>query len=461
MATFRLGSKRDVDMTTGNITGHIIRFAIPLLLGNLFQQLYNMVDTWVVGNYVSDDAFAAVGGVSPIVNMLIGAFMGLSSGAGVVISQYYGAGKYDKVQEAVHTSAAITLILSVVFTAVGLLITPLMLGLMDMPETAVDEASIYLNIYFGGMIGLLIYNMGSGILRAIGDSKRPFYFLVVCALLNTGLDLLFVLVFRMGVEGVALATIISQSVSATLVIITLLRAKNCVRITLSKLKIHWQILKKVLGVGIPTALQMAITAFSNVFVLSYITHFDNIKGVSYHLAGWTAYLKIDQLLLLPMQSIALSVTTFVGQNLGKGLTQRAKQGVNRALLISVVITIILTIPLVIFAPYFVSFFNKNQNVIAQGSLYLRVMTPFYFICAISQIYMFAMRGAGNSRPSLILMVSYYVVFRQIYLFIMERLCNELIPIVLSYPVTWVLCAATTAIYFYCIKLEKTRLVEDI
>lgn len=194
-----------VDMTEGNITGHLIRFALPLLAGNIFQQLYNMVDTWVVGNFVSNEAFSAVGTVGPIVNMLIGCFLGFSSGAGVVISQYYGARRTERVHDAVHTALVLTVILCAVFTALGIGFTPLMLRLMNTPAEVFPESSAYLTIYFGGISGLLIYNMGSGILRAVGDSRRPFYFLVVSAVLNTALDLLFVLRFGMGVEGVAWA----------------------------------------------------------------------------------------------------------------------------------------------------------------------------------------------------------------------------------------------------------------
>ena len=196
-------SRRDMDMTQGNITKQIITFAIPLLAGNLFQQLYNTVDTWVVGNYVSNEAFSAVGTVGPIINMLIGFFMGLSSGAGVVISQYYGAGRHDKVQETVHTAIMMTLILAAVFTGLGIVMIPYMLNLMKMPAEVIPEATAYLTIYFSGVVGLMLYNIGSGILRAVGDSRRPFYFLVICALTNTVLDLFFVLVLRMGVEGVA------------------------------------------------------------------------------------------------------------------------------------------------------------------------------------------------------------------------------------------------------------------
>ncbi len=264
---------KDVDMTSGSIARHIILFALPLLAGNVFQQLYNMVDTWVVGRFVSNEAYAAVGSVGPIVNMLVGFFMGLSSGAGVVISQYYGAKRMEDVQRTVHTTVTMTFILGIVFTAIGLGMTPFMLRMMNTPENVLPESTAYLSIYFSGLMGLMLYNAGAGILRAVGDSKRPFYFLVVCALLNTALDLLFVIVFRMGVRGVALATIISQSVSAILVLIVLLRTGECIKIRPRALRLHWDILKKIIRVGIPAAIQMAITGFSNIFVQSYINFF--------------------------------------------------------------------------------------------------------------------------------------------------------------------------------------------
>ena len=300
----------------GSITRHLIQFALPLLAGNVFQQLYNMVDTWVVGNFVSNEAFSAVGTVGPIINMLIGFFMGLSSGAGVVISQYYGAHRPEKVRDTVHTAMVLTLVLCAVFTALGLALIPAMLDLMNTPAEVLPESTAYLSIYFSGITGLLIYNMGSGILRAVGDSRRLFYFLVVSAVLNTGLDLLFVIRFHMGVAGVAWATIIAQAVSAVLVLAVLMRTvlmrtDSCVRVELRRLRVHWDMLKKIVRVGIPAALQMAVTAFSNVFVQSYINHF----GADC-MSGWTAYTKIDQLMFLPMQSLALSATTFVGQNLG-------------------------------------------------------------------------------------------------------------------------------------------------
>ncbi len=432
----------DVDMTEGSIVPHLLKFAFPLLLGNIFQQLYNMVDTWVVGNYVSNEAFSAVGSVGPIVNTLIGFFLGLSSGAGAVISQFYGAKKEDKVRDAVHTAMVMTLILGAVFTVVGIFITPYMLRLMNTPDDVFPQSEAYLRIYFAGIFGLMVYNIGAGILRAVGDSKRPFYFLVVTAVLNTVLDLVFVLKFGMGVEGVALATVISQGISAILVVITLMRSKGCVRFSVRRLKMKGEMLKKILGVGVPSALQMSITSFSNVFVQSYINYFG-----SDFMSGWTAYAKIDQLVLLPMQSIALASTTFVGQNLGSGQDKRAHKGLFTACALSVVCTAVLILPVMIFAPSMVSFFNGKEEVIEYGTVLLRVISPFYLLCCLNQVLGGALRGAGNSRAVMFMMIPSFVVFRQIYLFVMANyICNEFIPIAMAYPAGWTL--ATILLFSY-------------
>ena len=445
----------DVDMTQGSITRHIITFALPLMAGNVFQQMYNMVDTWVVGNYVSNEAFSAVGSVGPIINMLIGFFLGLSSGAGVVISQYYGARRHREVHDTVHTAIAMTLVLGVLFTGIGLGMIPYMLRLMNTPENVLPESTAYLTIYFSGILGLMIYNIGAGILRAVGDSKRPFYFLVVCAVMNTVLDLVFVLVFRMGVEGVALATIASQTVSAVLVLITLMRTDECIQLRLRDLRIHWVMLKKIVTVGIPAAIQMAITAFSNIFVQSYINYF----GADC-MSGWTAYAKVDQLVFLPMQSIALASTTFVGQNLGRNLPDRARAGVRRSLTLAMISTVIMMIPVMIFASPVVAFFNSKPEVVAYGTLLLRLMTPFYVLCCFNQIWGGALRGAGNSKATMVIMLLSFVLFRQIYLFAASRICNEIVVIAMSYPAGWMVCSLLTGIYYSKTSLTKTRLVED-
>lgn len=446
--------KRDTDMTEGNIIRHIIAFSVPLLLGNLFQQLYNTVDTWVLGNFTTNEAYSAVGSIGPVVNVLIGTFMGLSSGAGVVVSQFYGAKQYDKVHKAVHTSITLTFILSAVFTVLGIFMTPVMLQLMKMPDEVIPDAKTYLAIYFAGVTGLLVYNMGSGILRAIGDSRRPFYFLVVAALLNIVLDLVFVLVFRMGVSGVAYATIISQGISAVLVMITLIRSDSCIKFSFREMGISLEQIKLILRVGIPAALQMAVTAFSNIFVQSYVNHFgQNIMG------GWTTYTKLDQFMFLPMQSISLAASTFMGQNLGIGNIERAKRGVRISSAISLICTGVIMIPLVVFAPAFSEFFNAKPEVIEASTMLLRWMSPFYLICCFNQIYSAALRGAGNSKVPMIIMIGSFVVFRQIYLFIMANfICNEIIPIAMGYPAGWAVCSLATLIYYKKTDLTKTKLV---
>ena len=450
-------ARYDVDMTQGSTTRHLVRFALPLLAGNLFQQLYNMVDTWVVGNFVSNEAFSAVGTVTPIINTLIGFFLGMSSGAGVVISQYYGAHRPEKVREAVHTAMLLTVIMGVVFTGVGIAMTPLMLELMKTPAEVAPDQTAYLTIYFAGIMGLLLYNMGSGILRAVGDSQRPFYFLLVSAGVNTALDLLFVLKFGMGVEGVAYATIIAQAVSAVLTIAVLIGYDGSVKLSLRDLRIHWRMLKKIVAVGIPAALQMAITAFSNVFVQGYINHF----GADC-MSGWTAYTKIDQLVILPVQSLSLASTTFVGQNLGVGNVERAKGGVRRALYLSFAVTAVLLVPVLTLAPDMTAFFNSKPEVVSYGALLLRLLSPFYFFFCINQVYSGALRGAGNSQVPMFIMLGSFVVFRQIYLYVMANyISNEIVPIALSYPAGWFVCSAVTLLYYSRCKFDSHRLVEDV
>lgn len=446
--------RADVDMTQGNIFNHLITFAFPLLLGNLFQQFYNTVDTWVVGNYVSNEAFSAVGTVGPIINMLIGFFLGFSGGAGVVISQYYGAQRHDMVKKTVHTSITITVIIGAVLTIVGIFLVPYMLVLMKMPTEAFDEAKTYLTIYFSGLICLMLYNLGSGILRAVGDSQRPFYFLVVSALLNTVLDLVFVLIFHMGVEGVAIATVIAQSVSALLCFIVLFRTSSCVKISLKDMQIDKECAVKIVKLGIPTAFQMTITSFSNVFVQSYINYFGTDC-----MSGWTAYTKLDAFLFLPMQSLSIAATTFVGQNLGKNDVARAKKGVRVAMLMSFVSTLIIMLPMIIFAPQFVYFFNKEPNVIEFGTLFLRYITPFYIICCVNQIYSGALRGAGNTRAPMFIMLASFVFFRQAYLFVMANyISNTVLPIALAYPAGWFLCSLINFFYYRSVDLTKKRVV---
>ena len=446
--------KKAVDMTRGSTARHLISFALPLLLGNIIQQLYNTVDAWVVGNYASNEAFSAVGSVGPITYVLIGLFMGLSTGVGTVISQFYGARHPERVRDTVHTAVVMTFALGILFTLVGLAFTPGMLKLMKMPAGVMPEATTYLRIYFAGVMGLLFYNLGSAILRAVGDSRRPFFFLLAAAVLNILLDLLFVVEFRMGVAGVAWATVIAQGVSAVLVVVTLMRSEDCVRLELRCLKIHWDVLGKIFRVGIPAALQLAVTSFSNVFVQSYINHF----GENF-MSGWTAYSKINQIVILPMQSISLSITTFVGQNLGANLAQRAKKGVWIAFGLSAGTAAALMIPMMILAPQLVAFFNPRQEVVEFGTLLLRIISPFYLVYCVHDTLGGALRGAGNGKIPMIFTLVCFVGFRQLYLFVMANyISNQVIPIAMSFPAGWILSATLVMLYFRRTKLTATRLV---
>ena len=431
-------SRTETDMTTGSIPLLILGFAIPLLLGNIFQQFYNTVDTWVVGNYVGKQAFSAVGTLGPVTNTIIGFFVGFSSGAGVVISRQFGAKDNEGVSAAVHTFVAVTLISCVAMTAIGVGMVPLMLKILNSPEDVAPLQKLYLTIYFFGVSGLLIYNAGAAILRAVGNSFFPFLFLVVTTVINIILDLVFVLVFKMGTAGVAYATIIAQAISAILVVFVLMTTKSVVKVSISKIRIERSILKEIITVGLPSALQMSITAFSNVFVQSYINYFGTDV-----MAGWTAYNKIDQIFFLPMQSLALAATTFVGQNLGHNSIKRARKGATTALAMGLITTAIEILVVMISADSLVRFFvdDNESRVIYYGALFLRMNGPFFLAACVNQIYGGALRGASKTALTMANMLFSFVLFRQIYLFVMTRfISNTPITVGIGYPVGWVMCA---------------------
>ena len=336
-----------------------------------------------------------------------------------------------------------TFAMSAVLTIAGVVLTPLMLRLMNVPTEVYSDAETYLNIYFSGVSGLLFYNAAASIMQAVGDSKKPFYFLATAAVLNIIGDLVLVIVFHMGVAGVAWATILSQFVSAILSLLVLARTKLCVRISLHEMHMDWNLLKKIFRIGIPAALQMTIISFSNVFVQSYINYF----GADC-MSGWTAYTKIDALMFLPMQSIALAVTTFVGQNIGIGNAARAKQGIHTATIMAMICTLVLMIPTIIAAPYLVAFFNARGEVVYFGTLFLRWLTPFYFTACSNQILAAALRGSGDAKAPMLIMIFSFVIARQIYLFIVTKfISNTALSVGLSYPFGWMLCTGILLWYY--------------
>ncbi len=449
----KLSIHKDVNMTEGVIWKQLLWFALPLLVGNLFQQLYNSGDSIVVGNFVGKEALAAVGSSDSIINTLIGFFSGMATGAGVVISQYFGARDDENVHTAVHTTIALTFVLSVVFTILGVVLVRPMLHLMGTPDDVMPEATTYLTIYFAGVSGLMFYNMGAGILRAVGDSRRPLYFLIVSAVMNIVLDLVFVIVFKMGVAGVAYATIVSQFTSAILTMWTLTRETASYKIVWKRVRLISWMLGKIVRIGLPSALQMAITAFSNVFVQSYINEFG-----SSCMAGWSSYGKIDKFCMLPIQSVSLSITTFVGQNLGANQVKRAKKGSTVAFVMSLIMTVIIMVPIMIFATPLVALFNQEPEVLDYGTLFLRLMMPFFLCQCANQVYAGSLRGVGNTKAPMIIMMGCFIVFRQIYLFIISRLTESVIWVALGYPFGWILCSVIIYVYYKRCDLAKYRVV---
>lgn len=441
----------NIDMTQGVIWKQLVSFAVPLLFGFVFQQLYNTVDSIVVGNFVGKEALAAVGSTGSIINTLIGFFTGLATGASVVIARLFGARDDAGVSKAVHTTVIMTLFLAVIFTALGVSMVPPMLRIMKTPADVFSEAQTYLTIYFAGVTGLMLYNVGAGILRAVGDSRRPLYFLIFSALVNTALDLLFVLAFHLGIAGVAYATVISQLLSAVLVLFTLARSSGAHRLSVHQLHLSVPMLKSIIKIGMPAAIQSALTSFSNVFVQSYINAFGSAC-----MAGWSAYGKLDQLALLPMQSISMASTTFVGQNLGALDMHRTKRGVRIAILMSTLSTATLMLPLILLARPLLGFFNRDAEVLAFGRLFVVWISPFYVFACVNDILAGALRGAGESKAPMFIMLLCFVVIRQIYLYFVSRIATTVLPIALGYPLGWILCALLQFAYYKLSGWEKRQ-----
>lgn len=448
--------RTDQSMTEGSIFGHLLRFSLPLLLGNFCQQLYNTVDSIVVGNFVGKEALAAVGTVNPIINTLIGLFLGLSTGVSVVIAQAYGARDAAGVRRAVQTSVLLIFVLSVISTAAGVATVGPMLRLMQAPEDVFGLAETYLGIYFAGVSGLMVYNLGSGILRAVGDSRRPLYFLLFSAGVNTALDLLFVAVFDWGVAGAAIATVAAQALSAVLVLVVLTRTEGSYRIVWRGMRMDGTILRAIFRVGIPSALQLAITSFSNVFVQSYVDRFD-----SSCMAGWATYAKLDSFATLPMLTLSVSATTFVGQNVGAGDWERARQGTRCAHWMGLVSTAAIVAPLMIWAGPLCALFGRDAEMLRYGVWFVRVISPFYVLGTYNQVCAGALRGAGDGRGPMLVMLFSFVAFRQVYLYVTWQRFGTLLPVTLGYPVGWLVCTVLLTVYYHCghwsdrAKAEKT------
>lgn len=429
-------------MINGNIFKSILWFSVPLLIGNFFQQLYNTVDSYVVGNFVNTSALAAVGASASVINMLVGFFMGLAAGAGVVISQYFGAQCREEMNRAVHSALALTALLSVIFTVLGITFTRPLLRAIGVPEEVMPHSALYLTIYYGGIVFSLFYNMGAGILRAVGDSRHPLIYLAAASIVNIVLDFLFVCGLHMGIAGVAIATVMAQAVSSAMVMRKLMCTNEAYRVELGKIRFHKKMVRRIIAIGFPTALQQSITAFSNVIVQSYINHFGTAA-----IAGYSTALRIDGFLQLTLQSFNMTITTFVGQNIGAKQPKRVKRGVFAAWLMSSLIILAGCFGMYFFSPVLIGFFTDDEQVIANGSMMLRLFSYAYMALPVVQVLNGALRGAGRSRVPMYFMLGCFVVLRQIYLMIAVPLTGSLKVVMAGWPITWVICAVGMLIYY--------------
>ena len=431
------------DITKGVIWKQLLAFFFPLWFGTFFQQLYNRVDAIIVGNFVGKEALAAVGGPTGVlINFLLNLFIGISSGATVVIAQYYGAQKIKEVHAAVHTSIALAIVSGVAITIIGLIASPYALRAMGTPDDIIDYSLIYIRIYFSGTIASCIYNMGSGILRAVGDTKRPLYFLIAACMVNIVLDLLFVVAFKWGVYGVSIATVLSQVVSAVLVSIVLLRTSRIYKVYLRDIRFDRKILKQIMAVGIPAGIQSDLYSISNILIQSSVNSFGTNT-----IAAWTAYGKIDGLFWMIIGAYGLAITTFVGQNFGAQEYGRMRKSVRECMWMALGSTLLISVLFYLFAEPLLHLFASDAAVLDTGVRITRLLAPCYVSYVLIEVLSGAIRGTGDSLVPTLLVSGGICALRILWIFVALPMHHTLDTLLLSYPITWVITSLLFAIYY--------------
>ena len=443
--------KKITDLTEGPIFKQLTIFAIPIFAGQLFQTLYNSADAIIVGRLVGKTALAAVTGCGDIAMLLAGFFTGLSTGSSVLFSRFYGAKKYEQLHASINTAIVFSVILGVIMAALGIIFAPLLLTIFACPADVQADALIYLRVYLIGTLFTSLYNIGAGVLRAVGNSRDPFMYLIISSITNLLLDLLFVIVFHIGILGVALATIISQFLSASLVFVNMLRTQDVYHLELSRLRIDRKLLWEVIRLGLPAGIQASITSISNIFVLRYV----NMMG-SGVMAGYGAAKKLDRFLDIIAVSIGLALTTFISQNLGAGRKGRAFRSIWVGLLIGSVTVGGASILLYFNRVFFLSFFTQDAQAIAAGNTMLAVLAPWFILALFMQISSHATRGYGYSNAAMLLSLLGVVGVRQLYLQIAMRLDFDVVNVYRSFPLGWFSSALFVSIFF-CIKVARPYL----
>lgn len=430
-------------LTEGSISGKILAFAFPIFLGNLFQQLYNTADSLIVGNFLGNNALAAVSSSGNLIFLMVGFFQGISLGAGVVIGRYYGARELEKVRKSVHTTIAFGLAAGVLLTIIGTILTSRILIWMGTPADVLPESTTYFRIYFMGALSFVMYNVFVGILQSVGDSRHPLIYLIISSVINVLLDLLFVGVMGLGVGSAAFATILSQAVSALLCLYRLLcKSPDDYRVSLHLIRFDLSMLKQIISNGLPAGFQNSIIAFANVIVQSNINKFGRNA-----MAGCGAYSKIEGFGFLPITCFALALTTFISQNLGAKQYERAKKGAKFGILCSIITAELVGIFIYFTIPVLISAFNKTPEVIAYGTIQARTVTLFYFLLAFSHCIAGILRGAGKASVPMFTMLCFWCIVRVTYITVIVHFVPVINVIFWAYPLTWSLSSIVFLLYF--------------
>ncbi len=435
--------ERENPVLTGPIWKQLLTFFFPILLGSFFQQMYNTVDAIIVGQFVGKTALAAVGGsTSVLISFLVNLFAGISSGATVIIAQQFGAKNEEAVKRSVHTSMALTIIVGIAFTVLGFLMSKPALKLMGTPDDIIGHATTYMQIYFLGSLASFVYNIGSGILRAVGDNKRPLYFLIAACMTNIVLDVVLVMGLGMGVAGAALATILSQLVAAVMVIMVLMKTKLPIRVYPKEIAIDREHLRSVLRVGVPSGLQSNMYTISNIALQACINSFGTNT-----IAAWTAFGKVDSFHWMIIGAFGISITTFVGQNYGAGQYERVRKAMKTCLIMTFTSSALLGLLFCLFAQPLLGMFTTDPAVLEIGKFILFRMSPFYVCFVCIEILSGTIRGCGNSLPPMLLTCCGVCVFRVIWVFLLNPIWHDLSMVTTSYPVSWTLTSILFITYY--------------
>ena len=439
-------------LTEGSIGKQLLLFFFPIALGTFFQQFYNTIDAIVVGRYVSSNALAAVGGSSgQIINLIVGFFTGLTSGASVIVSQFFGGGDREKVNNSMHTLYAFSVLGSLVITVLGILAAPFLLEIMHTPGEIMADSVLYLRVYFSGAFFIFIYNTGASLLRALGDSRRPLIYLILCCLINIVLDLFCVVVLRMGVAGVAVATLLAQAISACLVTRALLRSPQWCDFSLRKIRIHGNMLKPQLYIGLPGGIQGSMYSLSNIILQTAV---NNIGANA--VAAWTIHGKVDSLFWMINGSLGIAVTTFVGQNYGAGRMDRVKKSVQIGLGMDLGFAILCSLFMLLFRVPLLSLFTDETEVMQIASTTLGIITPFYALFTFIEMYTSALRGMGDVLVPMIMTILGICGFRILWVLFVVPLAPTMETISYNYPVSWGLTAAFFIVYYH-VRVGKKKI----